>query len=267
MADTGYDKEGRKMHEGHRNRMIEKLQEDAKLAEHELLEILLFNAIPRTNTNPIAHTLLSKFGDIRGIFDAEIEELEQVKGLGKHGAAYLKVVGSFYDRYFAPSPEILPAYYSKATFYRYLSAHLQNLRYEIVEFYSVDQENVLSLTKTFTERNERCVDIEPQEVTKVITEINGKSLILVHNHVGGSNKPSAVDDRMTKQCEILCSINNVIFVDHIIYSEQGIYSYYENHRMSQITRNYHISNLLEEQSGNEGAEKKEGNESKLLHTT
>ena len=63
------------MYEGHRRRMYGKLKSGDSLYEHELLEILLFNAFQRKNTNPIAHALLDAFGSIAGVFNAEVEQL------------------------------------------------------------------------------------------------------------------------------------------------------------------------------------------------
>ena len=68
------------------------------LQDHELLEILLFSAVPRKNTNPIAHELLSAFSTLEGVFRADMEELLSVKGVGKETAAYLKCVGALYAR-------------------------------------------------------------------------------------------------------------------------------------------------------------------------
>ena len=65
-------------HYGHRQRIYDKFQNDGMLHEHELLEMLLFNAIPQKNTNDLAHRLLAEFKSIRGVFDASIEELQKV---------------------------------------------------------------------------------------------------------------------------------------------------------------------------------------------
>ena len=66
------------MHEGHRQRMLQRLGDAKHLQDHELLEILLFNAIPRKNTNPLAHELLSAFGSLEGVLRAVYEELLRV---------------------------------------------------------------------------------------------------------------------------------------------------------------------------------------------
>ena len=81
------------MHEGHRQRMYDKLKNDDGLFDHELLEILLFNALPRKNTNPIAHELLDTFGSLAGVLAADTEKLKAVNGVGENVALYLKCIG------------------------------------------------------------------------------------------------------------------------------------------------------------------------------
>ena len=81
------------MHEGHRKRLLEKLKNGDSLFEHELLEILLFNAYPRKNVNPVAHALLKRFPCINEILNAEVEELTAVEGVGENVALYLKCIG------------------------------------------------------------------------------------------------------------------------------------------------------------------------------
>ena len=104
------------MHEGHRKRMLERLERaEGSLEEHELLEILLFNAIPRKNTNELAHRLLSAFGSLRSLFRAGMSELKAVPGVGESTAAYLKIVGMFLER--ADGKELsLPSAFSFAEF-------------------------------------------------------------------------------------------------------------------------------------------------------
>ena len=65
-------------HSGHRHRLIQKL-DSGSLCEHEYLEMLLFNAVPRRNTNDIAHRLLARFGNIRDVLGAPLEQLQQVE--------------------------------------------------------------------------------------------------------------------------------------------------------------------------------------------
>ena len=78
-------------HAGHRKRLIEKL-EKGMLHEHEVLEALLFNAVPRKNTNDLAHRLLAEFGSVPAVLEAPISLLKKVDGVGESVAAYIKCV-------------------------------------------------------------------------------------------------------------------------------------------------------------------------------
>lgn len=233
------------MHEGHRMRMLEKLKGNAKMLEpHELLEILLFNALPRVNTNPLAHRLIERFGDIKGVLNAEMDELMQVEGVGSQVAAYLKCVGLFCKECNERQPLPMPKKYENESFRQYLADHLGEQDYEVLEFYTLARDGKILNVRSFTQHDARRVNIAPSEVVKVVAESAGKAMIIVHNHIGCTSEPSDEDDKLTKQCEVLCSINNVVLMDHIIYSEYGFYSYYDSGNMASISREYHISNIL-----------------------
>ena len=81
------------IHDGHRNRFKEEfLARPDSFPEHKLLELLLFYANPRGDTNPIAHTLIDHFGSLAGVLDALPEELVKVPGVGEHAVVLLKAV-------------------------------------------------------------------------------------------------------------------------------------------------------------------------------
>ena len=114
------------MHEGHRLRILEKLKDNANaLQEHEFLEILLFNAVPRKNTNPLAHELLKSFGSIKRLFDADVNALMTVKGVGLSTASYLAVIGRFFQTYKAEEKGTMPEQYDAKTFSDFLIKRFQ----------------------------------------------------------------------------------------------------------------------------------------------
>ena len=88
------------LHEGHRQRLRERfLRDPESLAEHELLELALFYAIPRRDTNDIAHSLIEQFGSLSGVLEADIELLKTVSGIHNGAAAFLRVLGEASRRY------------------------------------------------------------------------------------------------------------------------------------------------------------------------
>ena len=81
------------VHEGHRDRLRERFEKEGLLhfQDHEVLELMLFYAIPRKDTNPIAHRLLDAFGSLTGVLEAQISDLEKVEGIGHNTAVYIKL--------------------------------------------------------------------------------------------------------------------------------------------------------------------------------
>ena len=88
------------------------------------------------------------------------------------------------------------------------------------------------------------VTVAPEELIKLISVAHPYGMIIAHNHVGVAANPSAADDDFTKQCQIICSMNNVRLYDHIICSGEQCYSYFETGRLDGIERSYSISSIL-----------------------
>ena len=84
------------VHEGHRQRKKEQFREHGldAFADHEALELLLYYAIPRQDTNPIAHRLLERFGSLEGVFSAPAYELQKVEGVGENAATLIRLLFS-----------------------------------------------------------------------------------------------------------------------------------------------------------------------------
>ncbi len=234
------------MHEGHRLRMYEKLKKHpGALEEHELLEILLYNAVPRRNTNPLAHKLLDEFGSIGRIFEADAEALQQVDGMGPQLAGYIKCISFFLEKYNAEREGALPAKYEAESFGRYLLEYYARQSYEVFCVYVLDEKNNIVCRRKFTDREQESVNVPPQELTRLAVQYAGKSFLLAHNHPSGGCRPSASDDALTIQCEVICSINNIRLLDHFICADGELYSYYRSGRMASIAGKYHIRKVLE----------------------
>ena len=110
-------------HAGHRKRLMQKLACGA-LLEHEVLEALLFNAVPRKNTNDLAHKLLAEFGSVTAVLGAPMSALTKVDGVGESVAAYLRCVGTFCERYYAEYKERFPDMYDEKDFSKIGRAHV-----------------------------------------------------------------------------------------------------------------------------------------------
>ena len=125
-------------HEGHRKRIIKKL-ESGTLLDHELLEILLFPMLPRRNTNDIAHRLLRQFGSMQEIFSAPMEELVKVKGVGESMAANIRCLGIVYRKYFCAKGEGYEGRYEPRNFAAYVNEQYESTDCEVFDVYLISK--------------------------------------------------------------------------------------------------------------------------------
>ncbi len=226
------------MHEGHRQRMLERLEKaEDTLDEHELLEILLYNAIPRKNTNEIAHRLLSSFGSLGAIFRAGTEQLMAVGGVGESTAAYLRCIGLFYEK-MEFGDDDLPSAFSYNSFSQYLLAHFKDAAHEYVEFYALDSSDRIKYHVRYTSSEADKVSVAPEDVSRFFASCRPSAVIVVHNHLCNSSSPSSSDDLFTEQVQMFCVLNGAEFYDHIIVSSAGLYSYHLERRLDTIKQVY-----------------------------
>ncbi len=209
------------IHDGHRERLRSRFLEYGLDAFNEInaLEMLLFYAIPRKDTNPIAHALLARFETLQGVFSAA-EELKEVNGISDSSAALIKLI-----------PSITRLAYTKE---RKKSIALKNSAraadYLIPRFMYEDREVVLLLSldanKCVRSCNEmgigviNAVDINVRKIAETAMKNKACSVILAHNHPDGNTDPSPQDIETTRRIrEALCLID-IPLVDHLIVSEQ-----------------------------------------------
>lgn len=234
-------------HDGHRKRLIEKLNAN-NLADHEMLEVLLFNALPRRNTNDLAHRLLAEFSSIRGVFDASMEQLKKVKGVGDSVAAYLFVIGQFYKREYKPVELSYPEKFEREEFYSFVKRKYVNERKETLNFYFLDTDSKIIGHKQEISDSSFQAELPPEELINLLSKYMPAGLVVLHNHPLGEARPSETDDKMTRQIQLICSMHNVMLCDHIIYASEGIYSYYLDGKLKEISRKYSLSEIMAERN-------------------
>ncbi len=240
MTDT------KDIHSGHRKRMFAKyLASNKDLPDHELLEILLFFAIPRANTNNLAHLLLRRFGNIEKIFETKPEELASIDGIGLKTAEFLSVLGQI----LSIIRKRTPTKRQKA-----LSSFDKNKDDAIAFFKNVDHEKtyISLLDKNYVEITRICY--EQKEKTSVNALINDVAkafalnkpcfVLIAHNHPSGLPTPSTQDDFTTAKLNMLCNVHGVTLVDHIIVAGKETLSYFSSGRLQDIKQKFNIDNLI-----------------------
>lgn len=238
-------------HDGHRRRIIEKL-DSGTLLDHELLEILLFSMLPRVNTNDIAHRLLQKFGSMQEIFCATEEELMKVKGIGKSAAANLRCIGIIYRKYFSVKKEGYEGRYEPINFLSYVNEQYSLIDCEVIDVYLVGKGSEIIKRKRYTDDDGMTAKISVSDLSKLLSGEKASGIIIVHNHPTGDSTPSKTDDETTILCQVVCSMHGIILCDHCIYSPYGVYSYYLSGRLKEISSIYSIDKLTADKEGNSG---------------
>ncbi len=237
------------MHEGHRQRMFAHLKRGAgNLEDHELLELLLFFAIPRKNTNPIAHMLISAFGSLEGVFRADHDQYLAIEGIGESTAAYLSALSGLIGRLGrADAKYSLPVVGNVHAFVDFLGSRFDGSTEESLEVYCLDEQHRVFFTKHFTTFQSDKVTIAPDELNEIVTLQHPHSIVVAHNHPLTSARPSAADDVFTAQLSLLCFAHGISLEDHIIVGENETYSYFLSGRLSAIRQNCKDSFVGEEE--------------------
>lgn len=213
-------------HDGHRQRMKEKmLNHSEALVAHEVIETLLFYSIPRKNVNELAHKLLDRFGgSIRNMLDADASVLQSVDGIGENTACFLKTINrivQFIDNEKHTNKRINSVFDAKERLVEcFANANME----KFVIFFLGADDMIIGKTE-FCSNSTNMVEIDLNEVGKLLLLHNPSSVLVAHNHLSGNPHPSIQDNVTTKRILTFLKLNDVAFYDHLIYSENKIYSY------------------------------------------
>ena len=212
---------------GHRARMREKIARAGPeaLLDHEMLEMLLFLALPRRDTKPIARALLDRFGDFAATIAAPMAELQAVEGMGEAAAAALKLVQGAAGRLSvtqARKADLLNNW-------ERLTAHLNVvMAREPIEQFRVlflDAKNRLIADEVQTRGTVNHTPVYPREVVKRALELHATALILAHNHPSGDPTPSRADIEMTAEVKQAATALGIVLHDHVIVGQGSCMSF------------------------------------------
>jgi DNA repair protein RadC len=213
--------------EGHRARMRRKLLDagpDA-LLDHELLEMVLFLALPRRDTKPIARALLARFGAFEDVVAAPAEQLAGVEGLGEAGAAALRVVQAAALRLQRAAVRDLPLLNNWERLEAYLTAALAREPVEQFRVLFLDAKNRLIRDEVQARGTVNHTPVYPREVVKRALELHATALILVHNHPSGDPTPSRADVEMTGEVRRAAEALGLALHDHLIVGRGRVLSF------------------------------------------
>ncbi len=235
--------EKKQEHAEHRKRIRAKFSQSPELmADHELIEMLLFYCIPRKNTNEEAHRLLDRFGSIKGVFDAEMPALRRVAGVGEQSALLLRLVSEIVRRYELNSTLGEKPISEKeiVSLKKYLISLFVGKQSE--ELYAVlfNAKGRHMCTSKVAEGHSMGAQLQTRELLSFVIDNNPASVILVHNHPGGNFVPSADDRMLTNAIAEILHLVGIEFIDHYIVADNECVSieeydmFYEPRRQKTI---------------------------------
>jgi DNA repair protein RadC len=203
---------------GHRGRLRARLLKagpDA-LADHELLEMVLFLALPRRDTKPIAKDLLARFKSFASVIAAPAADLERVSGLGEAGVAALKTVQAAALRLARAEIVDRPLLDNWDRLMAYLHAGLGRETTEKFRVLFLDTRNRLLADEEQSRGTVNHTPVYPREVARRALELAATALIIVHNHPSGDPTPSREDIAMTRDIAAALAALSIVLHDHVI---------------------------------------------------
>ncbi len=186
------------------------------LADYELLELILFRAIPRRDVKPLAKTLLQKFGSFGDVLRAEPARLREVRGLGENAIIELKAVEAAALKLAQAKVLNRPTISSWNQLIDYCTARMAYNKTEAFRILFLDRKNVMIADE---EQQQGTVDhtpVYPREVMKRALELGASAIVLVHNHPSGDPTPSQADIEMTKKIIEAGRALKIVVHDHLV---------------------------------------------------
>ena len=208
---------------GHRERLRARFREagtDA-LADYELLELLLFRAIPIKDVKPIAKALLAAFGSFAEVIAAPPARLAEISGIKEASITDFKIVQAAAQRFargHVKSRPVLSSWSSVLDYCRTAMAFAEKEQFRIL---FLDKRNALIADEVQQSGTVDHTPVYPREVVKRALELSASAVILVHNHPSGDPTPSSADIQMTKSIIEVARPLGIALHDHIIVGREG----------------------------------------------
>jgi DNA repair protein RadC len=219
----GFKDAGKPHYLGHRERLRKRFRDagpDA-LPDYELIELVLFRAVPRRDTKPLAKAILARFGTFAEAMNAPDELLKEVPGLGEAAITEIKLVRAAALRLVRGEVLERPVLGSWSQVLDYCRASMGFEPKEQFRILFLDKRNQIIADEVQQEGTVDHTPVYVREVVKRALELSATAIVLVHNHPSGDPTPSRADIEMTKQIVQAAKNLGIVVHDHIIVGKQG----------------------------------------------
>lgn len=227
--------------DGHRARLRERMLKEglSSFQDHEVLEMLLFQYLPRHDTNKIAHRLLDKFGSFSAIFDASPDKLMMVDGISKVTACNIAMLKEVWLRYKQGASTKIELN-SLASIIKYAQLLIADSYTEKMVVVYVDHSTNFVYKEEYSSNSADSIDIDVKKIVITATRTNAAGVLLFHCHPKGVCTPSDADVVFTEKMYFTLASINIMLLEHIIFNANGdYYSFYKEGLISDISEKYY----------------------------
>jgi DNA repair protein RadC len=219
----------KKIHEGHRSRVKARYLKEGmdSFEEHQVLEMLLFYSIPMKDTNALAHEMLKEFGSLAGLLEADPKDICNRCGVSENTAILITMIPALSRRYLKGKWGEKPVLNSSARAGDYATSLFTGRVYEAFYVICLDSQNRVNYAHMVHEGTINEAPVYPRLIVETALRHQANSVILAHNHPGGSLQPSAADTEVTKRITTALDAISIKVVDHIIVAGDKYTSFAE----------------------------------------
>lgn len=215
---------------GHRQRLKEKFIKTnfSNWQDYEILEFALTFVIPRKDTKTIAKNLIKKFGSLKQVLQTDVEKLYEIEGIKNHSAIFIKFLKEFCSKYSQLQMESKEKISSPLDVLNFFQTNIGSSKDEIIYALFLNASNKILAHCPVSSGVVNRSAMYPRKIAELALKHNATSVIIAHNHPGGSCKPSQNDIIATDAVIKALKTVDIILLDHLIVTGNGYYSFKDN---------------------------------------
>lgn len=228
----------KKLHEGHRQRVKTRYLSEGLDAfeDHQVLEMLLFFCIPMKDTNELAHKMIHEFGSLAGLFEANPKDICNRCKVSENTAILVSLIPSLARRYSKDKWGNKPVLNTSIKAGEYTMSLFAGRTYENFFVICLDSQNRVNYASLVHEGTINEAPVYPRLIVETALRHQANSVILAHNHPGGSLEPSTADIDVTKKIVTAIEAISIKVMDHIIVAGDKYYSFAEKGLMGKMSK-------------------------------
>lgn len=225
-------------HAGHRERMREKLEKTGAeaMSSQDMLELLLYQCLPRVDTASLAARLLEAFDTFSGVINAPVKELVKIQGIGRTTAEFIHTLPLFFRYYMEDLHNSEVRVYNSDTAYTLIKNKFYGRKNEIIVLMILNSRGQVVYNNQIAEGTVSMVPVYIKKLIELCLEYDADTVILAHNHPSGNPAPSRGDITATKEVQMALESIYVTLSDHLIFTDTDYTSMKKSGWLEDITR-------------------------------